>query len=105
MLKRAARSLGPIDFAWMVAFVVVASAAAYAVTYHEAYVGLFMAPFFALGCRRGKNPLSLLALSVIPALFLVAASYIKFALTGLPLVASDHYFLRRNVLMLAYNDW
>ncbi len=105
MLKRAMRSFGRIDLAFAFAAVVVAAAVFYAWYFQEFYIGLFMAPFFALGCARGKRPLVLIALSLAPAIFLIVGSYIKFFLTGLPLVTYDHYFLRRNVLMLAYNDW
>ena len=84
---------------------VVAVAALYALAYSDPYMALFMAPFFALGCARGKHPLVLLALSLIPALILLAGSAVKFTLTGVPLVSYDRYFLRQNVLILAYNDW
>jgi len=87
------------------AFAVVAGAGLYALTYLDPYIFLIMTPFFALGCARGKHPLILLALSLLPALFLLAASVVKFSLTGIPLVSYDHYFLRQNVLTLAYNDW
>lgn len=87
------------------ALLTITAAALYAAVYLDPYIGLLMLPFFALGCARGKHPVVLLALSVAPALFLLAGSLVKFTLTGLPLVAYDHHFLRRNVLMLAYNDW
>jgi len=87
------------------ALLTLAAAAAYSAVYLDPYIGLLMLPFFALGCARGKHPAVLLALSAIPALFLLASSLVKFALTGLPLVAYDQHFLRRNVLMLGYNDW
>ncbi|MEO8223637.1 MAG: sulfatase-like hydrolase/transferase, partial [Gammaproteobacteria bacterium] len=83
----------------------VAVAACYSVAFGDPYIALFMAPFFALGCARGKRPLVLLALSLVPALFLLAGSAVKFSLTGVPLVSYDQYFLRQNVLILAYNDW
>jgi hypothetical protein len=87
------------------ALLTIAAAAVYAALHLDPYIALLMLPFFALGCARGKHPLTLLALSVIPALALLAASLVKFTLTGLPLVAYDQHFLRRNVLMLGYNDW
>ena len=87
------------------ALAVVAVAALYTVAFLDPYIALFMTPFFALGCARGKHPLILLALSLIPALLLLAVSVVKVTLTGVPLVSYDQYFLRQNVLMLAYNDW
>jgi hypothetical protein len=99
---RAVRQLTP---GLGLALAVVAGAALYAVAYLDPYIALFMTPFFALGCARGKHPLILLALSVLPALLLLAVSLVKVTLTGVPLVSYDRYFLRQNVLMLAYNDW
>ena len=87
------------------ALLVIAAAALYATVYVDPYVGLVMTPFFALGCARGKHPIMLLALSLIPALVLLAGSWMKFTLTGMPLVTYDHHFLRQNVLLLMYNDW
>ena len=84
---------------------VLAGTAIYAVAFNDFAFPLFMLPFFVLGCAHGKPPVVLLALSVLPALVLLAASTIKFALIGVPLVTYDHYFLRRNLVMLAYNDW
>lgn len=89
----------------VLALVVVALAVLYTVAYADPYVGLVMMPFFALGCARGKPPATLLAMSVIPALALLTVSWIKFSLTGMPLVTYDHHFLRQNVLMLMFNDW
>ena len=77
----------------------------YAISFLDPYVALIITPLFALGCARGKHPLTLLALASIPALVLIAVSSVKLFLTGLPLVTYDHYFLRQNVLLLAYNDW
>ena len=87
------------------ALVTVAAGVIYAIAFLDPYIGLFMAPFFALGCARGKHPLILLALSVVPALVLVAVSLAKFAVLDMPLFAYDHYFLRGNLVLLAYNDW
>ena len=99
------RSLSRIGVSRVAAGVVVAGVAVYAVTYLDPFLGLFMVPFFAAGCARGKHPLGLLALSLVPAVALLAASAVKYQLIGVPLVTYDHYFLRRNLLMLAYNDW
>jgi hypothetical protein len=87
------------------AVAVVAGAALYVVALLDPYVCLLMVPFFALGCARGKHPMVLLALSLLPALALLAASEVKFRLAGTPLVVYDQYFLRQNLLILAYNDW
>jgi hypothetical protein len=84
---------------------VIAGAVLYAVASRDPYIALFMTPFFALGCARGKHPVTLLALSLLPALLLLGISLVKATLTGVPLVSYDQYFLRQNVLMLAYNDW
>ncbi len=89
----------------ILALIVVALAALYTAVYADPYVGLVMMPFFALGCARGKRPATLLAMSLIPALVLLTISWMKFSLTGMPLVTYDHHFLRQNVLMLMYNDW
>jgi hypothetical protein len=105
VLKRALSSVRSVSVGSAFAFVVVAAALIYAVAYHDPYPTLFAAPFFALGCGRGKHPLRLLALSLLPATVLVVVSFVKFTLLGIPLVVYDHYFLRSNVLMLAYNDW
>ena len=105
MLTPALRAVRRLNPRLGLAFAVVAGAALYAVASLDPYIALFMAPFFALGCARGKHPLILLALSLIPALLLLAVSVVKVALTGVPLVSYDQYFLRQNVLMLAYNDW
>jgi hypothetical protein len=105
VLNSVRRALQQLDFGLGLALAVVAGAALYTVAYLDPYIALFMAPFFALGCARGKHPLILLALSLVPALLLLAASAVKVALTGVPLVSYDQYFLRQNVLMLAYNDW
>ena len=56
------------------ALVTVAAGVIYAIAFLDPYIGLFMAPFFALGCARGKHPLILLALSVVPALVFVSVS-------------------------------
>ncbi len=105
MLKRAASSVRRLTIGSAFAFVIVTAALIYSVTYHDPYPALFAAPFFALGCGRGKHPFRLLALSLLPATVLVVVSFVKFTLLGVPLVIYDQYFLRSNVLMLAYNDW
>ncbi len=102
---KTAGSLSGTNLSLAVSALLVAGAVLYAVTFLDPYLGLFMAPFFAIGCARGKHPLTLLALSLVPALLLLAVSTVKFSLIGVPLVTYDHYFLRRNLLMLAYNDW
>jgi hypothetical protein len=105
MLKPAIHAVRRLNPWQTVALAVVATTAVYVVAFLDPYIALMMLPFFALGCARGKHPLVLLALSLIPALALLAASIVKFAVTGIPLVTYDHYFLRQNVLLLAYNDW
>jgi len=105
MLKPALHAVRQLSRPQALALTVVAVAVIYAVALLDPYIALLMLPFFALGCARGKHPLVLLALSVVPALFLLVGSAIKFAITGIPLVVYDHYFLHSNVLMLAYNDW
>ena len=105
MLKRL---LGPgqkLDAGLALAIAFVFAAVLYSVVYSDPNVGLFALPFFALGCRHSKRPLVLIALSLIPAAALELVSYVKHSLVGMPLVVYDHYFLRSNVIMLAYNDW
>lgn len=92
-------------FGLMLSFAAAAVALVYALALLDPYIALLMAPFFALGCGRGKHPLVLLALSAVPALVLVVASAAKFAVTGMPLIVHDQYFVRSNLLLLAYNDW
>ncbi len=89
----------------IVSSAVVFAIAVYAAIFIDLYTTVVVLPFFALGCRRGKHPLKLWALASVPALAILVVSAVKFQLTGLPLVFEDHYFLRSNVLMLAYNDW
>ena len=105
MLKPALHAVRQLRPRLRLALIIVSIAALYAVAFLDPYIALIMLPFYALGCARGKHPLALLALSTIPALALIASSVVKFAITGIPLVTYDHYFLRDNVLMLAYNDW
>lgn len=105
MLKTAMLATRGLNPGLALALIVIAAAALYAVAYLDPYVGLIMTPFFALGCARGKHPATLLALSLVPAVTLLVGSWMKFALTGIPLVTYDHHFLRQNVLMLVYNDW
>lgn len=89
----------------VLAFLVVAAAAAYALIYLDVYVLLLMTPFLLLGCARGKHPLVLLALASVPVLFLFLGAVVKYYLTGLTLIAFDRFFLQVNMFMLAYNDW
>ena len=100
MLANASRRL-----ALAFAYAVVAGTALYALIFLDPYISLIMLPFFALGCARGKHPATLLALAAAPVVMLLLVSQIKFRLTGWPLVTYDHFFLRQNVLMLAYTDW
>lgn len=86
-------------------FILVAAAVVYAVWLDDPYIAMLALPFFALGCARGKPPLVLSALALLPAALLLAISFGKSVATGMPLVAYDHFFLRGNLVMLAYNDW
>ncbi len=91
---------------WLaIASVFVAAAIIYAIVYDDPYVALVALPFFAVGAARGKHPVILTTLSLLPAAVLLAVSVGKAFVTNIPLVAYDHFFLRGNVLMLAYNDW
>lgn len=105
MTARALSSVPRITVRLALAFLFVAAAAVYSVVYDDPYVALLVLPFFALGCARGKHPLILTALALLPAALLLAVSAGKATATNIPLVAYDHFFLRKNVLMLAYNDW
>ncbi len=89
----------------LIAALLVGATVAYAIASSDYYLVLFMAPFFALGAARAKHPVILLALSLMPALLLLGGSVLKYSLTGVPLVSYDQYFLRQNLLILAYNDW
>lgn len=99
------RAASDLPLRRVMALLVVAATVLYAVLYLDPYIGLLMAPFFILGSARGKHPLTLLALSAIPAFVLLAGSAMKFRLTGVPLVTYDHHFLQQNILLLIYNDW
>lgn len=105
MLKRVRGWAEGVNAGRVLALAFCAAAAIYAYWYSELYIFLFATPFFALGCRRGKHPAILAALSLLPATVLVVVSVVKFALVGVPLVSYDHYFLRKNVAILAFNDW
>jgi phosphoglycerol transferase MdoB-like AlkP superfamily enzyme len=105
MSERALRSAPRIDLRLALAFLFVAAAGIYSYAYDDPYVALLALPFFALGARRGKHPLILATLSLVPAAILLAVSVGKAFVTTIPLVAYDHFFLRGNVVMLAYNDW
>lgn len=96
-------SLGKIERA--VAIAALVALAGYGVAFIDPYVPLAMAPFFALGARRGKHPLALSALAAAPALVILIVSVVKYQLTGMPLVFADHYMLRQNAVILAFNDW
>lgn len=105
MLKQARSRAWSSNAGLAFAFAMVTATVVYSVVCRDPNVALFALPFFALGCRRGKHPLMLLMLSLLPAAVLLLVSFVKFKLVGIPLVIYDHYFLRSNVLMLAYNDW
>ncbi|MCC6912591.1 MAG: sulfatase-like hydrolase/transferase [Rhodospirillaceae bacterium] len=105
MSERALGSAPRIAVRLALALVFVAAAAIYSVVYEDPYVALLILPFFALGVARGKHPVILATLSLLPAAVLLAISVGKAFVTNIPLVAYDHFFLRGNVLMLAYNDW
>src|SRR5688572_20840296 len=105
MTAGAAGSARRFDLRLALSFLLIAATAIYCVAYRDAYVALVALPFFALGCARGKRPAILAALSLLPAALLLAVSAGKTMATGIPLVAYDHFFLRGNVVMLAYNDW
>ncbi len=105
MLKRLAQAAARVEPRRALAFAVIAALTLYAVVYLDPYAALAVAPFFALGCARGKHPLTLLALAAIPGLFILAGSAVKFYVTGQPLVTYDHHFLRENIVILGYNDW
>ncbi len=94
-----------LDLGRAAAVFAISAAVTYSFAYQDPNIGLLALPFFLLGCRHGRRPLTLLALSLTPALLLLLVSVVKFTLVGMPLVAYDHLFLRSNVLMLAYNDW
>jgi len=89
----------------VVAVAVLLTVVFYTAAFLDPYVPLAVAPFFALGARRGKHPLVLAALATAPTLVLLIGSLVKYLLTGLPLLYADHYMLRLNALVLAYNDW
>ncbi len=102
------RAIGPekkFDVRLALSFVLVAAAGVYAVLFGDPYIAILALPFFALGCARGKHPYVLTALALLPAALLLAISFGKSVATGMPLVAYDHFFLRGNLVMLAYNDW
>ncbi|MDX2144774.1 MAG: sulfatase-like hydrolase/transferase [Rhodospirillaceae bacterium] len=91
--------------ATLASWAVIAVTLIYAAAFLDPFVAIAALPFFALGSARGKSPLTLCALALVPVLALQAASGVKFLITTLPLVTYDHYFLRGNVLVLAANDW
>ena len=105
MLKHARAWVEGLNAVRVLAIGLCVAAAVYAMWFNEIYVFLFATPFFALGCRHGKHPAVLIALSLLPATVLVVVSVVKFTLVGVPLVSYDHYFLRKNVAILAFNDW
>jgi hypothetical protein len=105
MSLRALSSVRSINVRLALALLLIAATAVYCVVFKDAYVAIAALPFFALGCARGKHPVQLTALSLLPAALLLAVSTGKTFATGIPLVAYDHFFLRGNAVMLAYNDW
>lgn len=105
MTTQAIDAAPSFDFKLAFAALFVAAAAVYCYAFDDLYAAILMLPFFALGARRGKHPLILTTLALLPAALLLAISFGKAMATNIPLVAYDHFFLRRNVLMLAYNDW
>ena len=105
MTAQAPALVKTFDFRLALSFTFVAAATIYCFVFEDPYVAILVLPFFALGCARGKRPLVLAALALLPAALLVAVSYVKSLATGVPLVAYDHFFLRGNLVMLAYNDW
>ena len=105
MLESMRGGVKALEGGLVIALAVIAAAVVYSIANLDPYAALLMTPFFALGCAHGKRPLVLVALSLVPALVLLAVSIVKFNLVGVPLVTYDHYFLRKNVLMLADNDW
>jgi hypothetical protein len=84
---------------------VIAVTLMYAGVFLDPFVAIAALPFFVLGSARGKSPLTLCALALVPVLALQVVSGVKFLITTMPLVTYDHYFLRGNVLVLAANDW
>ena len=84
---------------------VIGATAASALYETDPYILLGIAPFFLLGCARGKKPLNLVALASLPSLFLIFLSYVKVQLTGLPLSILDRFLLDSNIFVLAYNDY
>lgn len=89
----------------VLALAVVGLTVACAVVQLDPYIVLGIAPFFLLGCGKGKKPLSLVAMASLPSLFLIFLSFVKVQLTGLPLSILDRYLLESNIFVLAYNDW
>lgn len=105
MLTGPASPMRKLDAGRAIAVFAISAAVTYSFVFRDPNVCLLAFPFLLMGCGRGKRPLTLLALSLLPALLLLLVSVVKFNLVGMPLVAYDHLFLRSNVLMLAYNDW
>lgn len=84
---------------------VICVTAFFASAHSDPYIILGIAPFFLLGCAKGKKPLALVALASLPSLFLILLSNVKVQLTGLPLSILDRYLLENNIFVLAYNDY
>ncbi len=105
MIARALGLAPTFDIRLALSLLFAAAAAVYCFLYNDPYTAMLVLPFFALGCARGKHPAVLTALSLLPAAALLAISFGKTIATGIPLVAYDHFFLRGNLVMLAFNDW
>lgn len=86
------------------AFVILA-ALLHALYYTDAFTVMAITPFLLLGCARGKHPLTLAALAMVPGLCFLVASHIKIGMTGTALMIFDQFFVRENLLALAYNDY
>lgn len=84
---------------------VIGLTATYAIIQLDPYIILGIAPFFLLGCAKGKRPLGLVAIASLPSLFLIFLSIVKVQLTGLPLSILDRFLVDSNIFVLAYNDF
>ena len=89
----------------VIAAVVILAAILHALYFTDAFTVMAITPFLLLGCARGKHPLTLSALAVVPGLCFILASHVKIAMTGTALMVFDQFFVRENLLALAYNDY